>query len=92
MILGDGVFGRCLSHWVGAVMNKISALENSLAVHWLGLLSLLWLGFNPCSIPGWGTKILKAMWHKQTNKQKYWYPYERHSRELPCPFHHVRMQ
>ena len=67
MILGDGVFGRCLSHWVGAIMNKISALENSLVVHWLGLLSLLWLGFNPCSIPGWGTKILKAMWHKQTN-------------------------
>ena len=51
----------------GAIMNKISALENSLVVHWLGLLSLLWLGFNPCSIPGWGTKILKAMWHKQTN-------------------------
>ena len=69
MILGDGNFGRCLSHWVCAIMNKISALENSLAVTWLGLLSPLWLGFDPCSIPVWGTKILKAMWHKQTNKQ-----------------------
>ena len=41
---------------------------NSLVVWWLGLCSFTAKG--PGSVPGWGTKILQALWRGQKYKQK----------------------
>ena len=50
------------------LMGLGESLGTSLAVQWLGLRTLTAEG--PGSIPGWGTKILQAVWHYQKKKKK----------------------
>ena len=50
------------------LMGLGESLGTSLAVQWLGLRTLTAEG--PGSIPGWGTKILQAVWHYQKKKMK----------------------
>ena len=45
---------------------KRIGVENSLMVQWLGLYSFTAEGVG--SIPGWGTKILQAVWCSQKIK------------------------
>ena len=47
---------------------KKSKMGNFLVVQWLGLRASTAKG--PGSIPGWGTKILQAMWCSQKKKKK----------------------